>query len=156
MNDTLCLYDEIKSGLDTIWNRHTGQNSFAFNKGMIGNIRLQNEHTYLSFSDENLRLLGLFRYWNIINYFYVYKNYLDENWDKVLYESILDFKHANTERKYRQAIYRLTNRLKDTHASYPFTVDGIVTGTYRPNFRMLLVDSIFIINKIVKMSGTIR
>lgn len=146
--DTLCLYDGIKADLDTIWARNTAASYFAFNKSMAGNIRLQNEPAYPEFPEETIRLLGLFKYWNVINYFYVYKNHLDESWDKVLYESIPDFKNADTKEKYHRAIYRLTNQLRDTHASYPPTIDGVVFGPYRPNFRMMLIDSAFIISKI--------
>lgn len=148
MNDTICLYAGIKADLDSIFARHTGKNNFAFNKDRAGNIRLINEPNYPEFPNETIRLLGLFRYWNVINYFFVYKNHIDESWDKVLYESIPYFKNADTSLKYRQAIYRLTNQLRDTHASNPPTGDGVVFGAYRPNFRMLLIDSTFIINKI--------
>ncbi len=148
MNDTLCLYDKIKADLNTIWIKHTGKNNFAFNKKSTGNIRLMNEVNYPEFPDEKKRLLGLFRYWNLINYFYVYKNHMDENWDKVLYESIPDFKNADTRKKYHQAIYRLTNRLRDTHASYPPTIDKVVFGPYRPNFRLMVIDNTYIISKI--------
>jgi C-terminal processing protease CtpA/Prc len=147
MNDTLCLYDGIKADLDTIWARHTGQNHFAFNK-RIGNIRLMNETEYPEFPDEIIRLLGLFRYWNVINYFYVYKNYMDNSWDQVLYETIPRFKIANSSKEYRKAIYFLTNQLRDTHASYPPTIDEMVFGPYRPNFRMMLINDTFVINKI--------
>ena len=149
MNDTICLFAGIKANLDSIWIRRSGKNHFASNKSMTGDIRLKNEPAYPEFPNETLRLLGLFRYWNVINYFYVYKNCMDESWDKVLYESIPDFKQADTNEKYRRAIYRLTNQLRDTHASYPATIDGFVFGPYRPNFRMALIDSTFIIHKII-------
>jgi C-terminal processing protease CtpA/Prc len=148
MNDTVCLFPGLKADLDTIWTRHTGINNFASNKSMAGNIRLKNEPVYPEFPNETIRLLGLFRYWNVINYFYVYKNYMDESWDKILYEFISDFKQADTNEKYHQAIYRLTNQLRDAHASYPPTIDGVVFGPYRPNFRMAFIDSTFIISKI--------
>lgn len=147
-NDTLVLDDELKYHLHSIWNLHTGKYSyFVNNKRRTGNIKLMNEPSYSYFSDEKIRLLGLFRFWNVINYFYVYKNFMDESWDKVLYESISDFRNALTEEMYRQAIYRLVNKLNDTHASYPYTVDGVVTGSYRPNFRIQMIDSLFVINK---------
>jgi len=149
ITDTLCLYRGIKADLDTIWKRHTGKTTyFAYNKSNTGNIRLNNEPAYLQFPHEPIRLLGLFRYWNLINYFYVYKNHIEGSWDKVLYDAIPIFRAADNKEKYHRAIYRLTNQLMDTHASYPATVDDVVFGPYRPNFRMLLVDSTFIINKI--------
>ncbi len=33
----------------------------------------------INYEDTGMRLLGLFRYWNIIEYFYPYKNLMDED-----------------------------------------------------------------------------
>ncbi len=149
MNDTINLNADIKNKLELLFSFHSGKdNKFVFNKS-TGNIRIINEIKYPKFpKEENVRLLGLFHYWNVINYFYVYKNYIDDNWDKVLYESIPRFRNAKTNRNYRMEIYRLTNRLRDTHTSFPVTIDIDVFGPYRPNFRMMLINDTFIINKI--------
>lgn len=149
MGDTVCLNREIENKLNSLFLHHSGLKShFVYNKSMVGNIRLSNEPEYPDFPDETIRLLGLFRYWNLINYFYVHKNHIDDNWDKVLYETIPRFRSAISKKEYHKEVYRLTNYLKDTHTSNPPTIDGIVFGSYRPNFRMKLVDSTFIINKI--------
>ena len=42
----------------------------------------------------------------------------------------------------------MISKLKDTHASYPHSIDPVTTGGFRPNFRMLLIDSMFVIHKI--------
>ncbi|MDR0604710.1 MAG: peptidase S41 [Bacteroidales bacterium] len=150
MNDTVCLNSELKKKLETIFYTHSGkENSFVRNKSMVGNIRLRNEpeYTISDYTDRKLSLLALFRYWNVINYFGVYKNDA-ENWDEVLYQSISRFLNIESKKQYHQEIYRLTNQLRDTHASYPPTIDNVVFGPFRPNFKMMCIDSTFVIQKI--------
>lgn len=148
MNDTICLNAEIKQKLQQIFNHHTGNYArYVYNKS-IGNIRLLNEAIHPTMDEENIRLLGLFRYWNLINYFYVYKNHMGEDWDEVLYAAIPRFQAAKHQVEYRKAIYRLTHNLHETHASLPPTIDINVFGPYRPNFRMKLINDTFVINKI--------
>ena len=150
MRDTICLNTDLKEKLETIFYSHTGKvSNFVYNKSMVGNIRLKNEPEYdiSYYPDQSLSLLALFRYWNVINYFYVYKNEA-YNWEKVLYESIPRFLSISSKKQYHMEIYRLTNRLHETHASLPATVDGEVFGPYRPNFRMMCIDSTFVISNI--------
>ena len=73
---------------------------------------------------------------------------MDENWDKVLYESIPLFKDASSKEDYHHEIYRLTNRLQDTHTSLPPSIDEIVSGPFRPNFRMMNLRDTFVISSI--------
>ena len=148
MDDTICLDYRIKKKLEAMFYSHSGRgNRFVFNKS-IGNIALIDELEYASFPKRDMRLVGLFQYWNLINYFYVYKNSIEGDWDRILYESIPLFEKADLPKKYHLEIYRLTNRLRDTHASYPATIDGLVFGPYRPNFRMSLINDTFVINQI--------
>lgn len=149
MEDTLCLNDSIKEKLSTIFAKHTGKkNPYIFNKGIMGNVRMEEEDARngnLRFTEPRVRLLGLFRFWNMINYFYVHKHYMDVDWDEALYQAIPRFLAANSEQEYRLEIYRLMNLLKDTHASYPITIDDVVTGSFRPNFRMMCVNDTFVV-----------
>lgn len=67
-------------------------------------------------SDGSLRLLSLFRYWNIIAYFYPYREIPGENWDDVLAEFIPKFAAAEEDLSYKLAVAELTARIHDTHA----------------------------------------
>ena len=135
MDDTVCMDSQVTGKLHETFQSHTGiRQAFAYNRSNGGTVRQLREKDYVDFDSEAVRLLGLFRYWNMINYFYPLKNHMEENWDEVLLEFIPIFRNATSNVAYRKAIYRLTNKLKDTHASYPASVDGAVTGKYRPNF----------------------
>jgi C-terminal processing protease CtpA/Prc len=90
---------------------------FDFAKG-VGNPIFKNEESYknMSFSDPGYRLLSLYRYWNMIEYFYPNKHLIDKNWDSVLYEFIPKFIKAKTELEYKLVVLELICNIQDTHA----------------------------------------
>lgn len=148
MCDTICLNDNVKHLLMNLFEHYDGNNAFAKNNSSTGVVKFTQGDVIQDISDVSVRLLGLFEYWNTMNYFYPNKNCMDFSWDLSLYEAIPCFIEADNEHEYRMAIYRLTNRLCDSHTSLPVTVDTFLFGEYRPEFRMELVDNRFVINKI--------
>lgn len=86
-----------------------------------GNVPLQfnNEIKYNDFkwTDKNLRLLSIFRYWNYIEYFFPYKYQMDENWDKVLNDMLPRFYAPQSEKDFVLAMREISIKLNDTHAS---------------------------------------
>ncbi len=85
----------------------------------VGNPEFKNEQAYAqnSFPDAGFRILSLFRYWNIIQYYFPYKNLIEEDWKNVLEEFIPIFIHANNETEYTLAVLELIARVHDTHAN---------------------------------------
>lgn len=74
------------------------------------------------YPDAGFRLLSLYRYWNIIEYFYPYrKDVTDKTWDSVLYKFIPLFVNAKSAEEYRSAIDYLGTYLKDNHTSYHYS-----------------------------------
>ncbi|PWB19843.1 S41 family peptidase [Flavobacterium sp. HTF] len=82
-------------------------------------IKVQNEIKYQDFkwTDKNLRLLALFRYWNQMEYFFPYKYKMDENWDSVLAEMLPRFTAPESEKDFVLAMREISVKLDDTHAS---------------------------------------
>ncbi|MDH5603646.1 MAG: hypothetical protein OEY51_06895 [Cyclobacteriaceae bacterium] len=78
----------------------------------------EDQYTASLWNDENIRLITLFRYWNVIEYFYPYKYVLDQNWDEVLMEMIPRFQQIKTEVEYHLLIRELTGKLCDSHSSF--------------------------------------
>lgn len=62
------------------------------------------------------RLLALFRYWSVVQYFYPYKNLIGRDWDAVLKEYVPLFLSSDTEIAYETAVRRLSTELHDSHA----------------------------------------
>lgn len=103
-------------------NRFQGENFYASNES-IGKVRITNEPIYKNFEypNEEYRLLGLFKYWNIIEYFYPYKYLTSQNWDSVLKEMIPKIRNASNKSEYQSSIKELVAKLDDTHAWISFS-----------------------------------
>lgn len=82
------------------------------------NVDNENPYPDMRYPEAEYRLLGLFRYWNIIEYYFPYKYLIDENWDDVLVEFIPKFLEAANEQEYQLTTLEMVARIQDTHATY--------------------------------------
>ncbi len=84
-----------------------------------GHPDFKNENAYSSmhYPDAGFRLLSLYRYWNIIQYYFPYKNLIEEDWKNVLEEFIPKFINAKNEVEYTLTALELIGRVHDTHAN---------------------------------------
>lgn len=82
------------------------------------NRLLKREESYSSmkYPDVGFRLLALFRYWNIIQYYFPYKYLIGEDWHAVLSEFIPQMIDAKDGLEYRLTLLKLVARINDTHA----------------------------------------
>ncbi len=123
IQDTTLFTNELSAKLKYIEkNRNRGEN-FYVSTEPVGKIKVTNEPIYSNFEypTEEYRLLGLIKYWNIIEYFYPYKYLTDQNWDSVLREMIPKFQNAKNKSKYQATIKELIAKLDDTHARISFS-----------------------------------
>jgi len=123
--NTETFTDELAKKLKYIENnRFQGENHYVSTVSpkivlmkSLGIVEITNEPKYenFEFPEQNYRLLSLFRYWNIVEYFYPYKYLTDQNWNDVLSEMIPKFKNAKNATEYQLAIKETTVKLDDTH-----------------------------------------
>ena len=102
-------------------NRHQGESYYVkFENKRVGNLNFTNEKKYDDFdwNNQNLRLLTLFRYWNIIEYFFPYKYQTDKNWNEVLDEMIPKFLNPKSKNDFHLAILELIVSIDDSHAGF--------------------------------------
>ncbi|TAE27572.1 MAG: peptidase S41 [Cytophagales bacterium] len=95
----------------------------------VGNPMFEHEagHRQMVTPDAGYRLLALFRYWNMIQYFFPYKNLItqamsadvraDKDWNATLPEFVPAFVSASDSLSYRLAALKLIGRIHDTHAN---------------------------------------
>ena len=85
----------------------------------IGNPVFKNENSYKQFTypDDGFRLLALYRYWNIIQYFFPYRDVIGEDWHGVMPVFIPKFLEARDALSYKLAARELIGRVNDTHAN---------------------------------------
>lgn len=112
--------DDLKSKLFFVYNnRSQGKHFYIEMARNIGNPEFKNEDPYsnMPYPDDGFRLLALYRYWNIINYFFPYKHLMDEDWNTKLKEYIPVFLNAKTELEYELAVIQIIGNVQDTHAN---------------------------------------
>ena len=85
----------------------------------VGNPKFQNESSFskISFLDTGYRLLALFRYWNMIQYFFPNRELIGEDWKNVLEEFIPKIVIAKDKTEYTVSMLELIARIHDTHAN---------------------------------------
>lgn len=83
------------------------------------NIFVKNEnYKDLNFNDKNPRILALFMYWNLIEYFFPYKYLMDQKWDTSLEQMLPLFIEAKSEDDFYIAMQKLSVKLNDSHAVF--------------------------------------
>lgn len=85
----------------------------------MGNPIFDHELSYADqpLPDAGYRILSLLRYWNMIEYWFPYRNQIDGSWDAVLGEFLPRVVNADTPDAYRLVLFALVTRIQDTHAN---------------------------------------
>lgn len=103
--------------------------------------------------DVNYRLLSLFRFWNVINYFYPYKYAEGNSWDEVLKQMIPMMIRANDALSYRKALAKMAASINDSHGGLWPQVYTSIAGRYSPSFNFRLVEGKAVVTKIADSTG---
>lgn len=114
------LSNDLKNRLIEIYkNRNQLDNYYVKFHPKIGNPEFTNENAYpeMPYPDPGFRLLSLFRYWNMIEYFFPYKYLTDKNWNEILKLYIPIFLNAKNELEYEFAVIRIIGEINDTHGN---------------------------------------
>ncbi|MBW3519844.1 S41 family peptidase [Flavobacterium sp. NKUCC04_CG] len=111
---------DLKQKLDFIYaNRSQGPHYYVKSVLHVGNPEFTNESSYenMTLPDAGYRLLSLFRYWNMIEYYFPYKHLTDTSWTEVLSKHLVKFIEANNRLAYETAALQLIAEVNDTHAN---------------------------------------
>jgi C-terminal processing protease CtpA/Prc len=69
----------------------------------------------MEFPSVEYRLLALFRYWNVINYFFPYKKLIGDSWETVLPRYIPKFEANKDAVDYQMTVRELVTEMRDSH-----------------------------------------
>jgi C-terminal processing protease CtpA/Prc len=107
---------EISQKLHYIQNNGNIDDPYYFGRSER-KVFFRNENSYSSkFTSQSISLLELFRYWNMVEYFYPYKYKTDENWNDVLTEMIPKFLGSTDDENYQLTLAELVTKIDDSHA----------------------------------------
>ena len=74
-----------------------------------------NPYADMAFPTVEYRLLSLFRFWNVINYFFPYKNLIGDSWDNVLPRYIPKFEANKDLVDYQMTVREMVAEIRDSH-----------------------------------------
>lgn len=113
------ISDELRSKLSHIYANRNQNGNIYIGSATGGEPDFKNEVAYaqMPYPDDGFRLLAVFRYWNMIQYYFPYKHLITKNWDHVLTEYIERFIEARNELEYEVAALQLIEEIQDTHAN---------------------------------------
>lgn len=83
----------------------------------------------MSFPSVEYRLLALFRFWNVIEYFYPYRDLADEPWSVMLERYIPLFESNTSAAEYERTVRELVAEIDDSHG---FVRNAAGPSTRRP------------------------
>ncbi|MEQ3663632.1 MULTISPECIES: S41 family peptidase [unclassified Olleya] len=131
-------------------NRHQGNHYYIDMVRGVGNPEFKNENPYanMPYPDDGFRLLSVYKYWNMINYFFPYKHIMDKDWNESLKENIPPFINAKNELEYELAALKMIADIKDTHANLWRGKDKIneILGDNYPNFHVSFIENKLVID----------
>lgn len=81
----------------------------------LSNFKNEKVYKNMDYSDNNYRLLGLFRFWNAVEYYFPYKDIMDEDWDNVLIEFIPKILEGKDKQSYDLTLAEISTKLHDSH-----------------------------------------
>ncbi len=157
--DNAIFSAEVNLMLHEILDKFRPQSNYYVGRAYVnGNPTFDSDNQYYTsenYPSEGLRLLGLFRYWNIYNYFFPYKKLMDINWDASLAEFIPKIAESEDEIDFHLNFKELTTRINDSHAGLTSTVvySNLYGGCYPP-FLTRFIDNEMVITKILEEETT--
>lgn len=127
-------------------NSHNEKHYYITFQTEAGNPEFRHEKSYdsMKYPDAGYRLLALYRYWNIIQYFSPNRNLITEDWNTVLADFIPQVIQADQKNTYVNTMVKLISTTHDTHGFISSEVYAADLGRYK-----LPVQARFIAHKLV-------
>ncbi len=114
-NENKILFEKILKTKTVRRKKYVKDNLFG--EAVVPKFRHEKAYKNSEILQPEYRLLALFKYWNVIKYYYPT---LDSsyNWDEILYNYIPKFIAADSKVKYHFLVLKLNALLKDSHSTY--------------------------------------
>ena len=119
LEDTDLLGPTLSEQLQDVYaNRFSGASQFYVSLAPnIGNPVFEHELPYPGQPDAGFRILSLLRLWNIIEYWFPYRDLVEDDWPATLREFLPRFVAADSPEAYRLELLAFITRIGDAHAN---------------------------------------
>jgi hypothetical protein len=101
------------------------------------------------------RLLAVFKWWSIIEYWYPYK-YLTGNWEKNLGNFVSDALLATSSSEYRMLIQKMVSAIGDTHADIIASQVEVANGRWELPFTIKFLEGKAVVSSVNQGTKTIK
>lgn len=118
LSDEDYLGSELMADLEPLGGVAMSQREKApvfFSEGGIPDFSNEPVYEQIDYADQNYRLLGLFRVWNAIEYYFPYLDIIDGDWNELLVEYIPRMLEGTDQTSFELTICELSAHLKDAH-----------------------------------------
>ncbi|SDH06221.1 S41 family peptidase [Mucilaginibacter gossypii] len=148
--DHSVLNKSLTDKLRFILNNHKITESYYVSMAEgVGNPLFDHENGYyqMKYPDAGYRLLCLFKYWNMVQYFFPYKHLIGKDWNQSLPEFIPQFVNDKNSTEYILTTLKLISSIHDTHANIWSGNAELEAyrGKYRPSFKAGFVENKLVI-----------
>lgn len=129
---------QIKNGKKNLTNYYVSLEESAHNP-----IFNENPYNKFSYPDAGFRLLSLYRYWNIIQYYYSNRKLMDQDWNSVLLNFLPKFIEAKSALDYKLSALSLIAQIQDSHANI-YSYDSVLEnykGKYKVPIEIKFVEN---------------
>lgn len=114
-------------------------------------VQFQHEDAYnsLKFPNDSYGLLSVFRFWNIIEFWYPYKYNLSIDWNTVLKQYISKILTHKDGKDYTSTIEELITAIHDSHGWFKSNLTEEIAGKYYMPFTVKMVENKLLITSIL-------
>jgi len=121
ISDSELLGADLSASLMQIHERRpkTGEQFYVGIQPGVGNpdFSMEPDYGHLETLDPGYRLLTAFRFWNIISYWFPYRDLIDSDWDRILARTVWEVAAAEDDAQFSVAMIRMIAEVKDTHTN---------------------------------------
>jgi C-terminal processing protease CtpA/Prc len=125
------------------------QSNEEFGPGFDGFKKLKN-YFDLNYNNKSSRILMVFAYWNLVEYYFPYKYLMDQKWDKTLELILPQAIEAKNEKDFYLAMKKMTTKLNDSHvefALYGSSSSGKISTYFPANCK--IIDDKMVVTEII-------
>ena len=144
--------------LKTLINSFRPRNNCFVTSGPNGQGGYTGDNLYSDIQNpsKEVRLLAVFRFWNIINQYFPYKHLIDKPWDSVLTEFIPLIYDAETNLAYHRMMRILIAQIQDSHAFFSSDVFNNSFPNGHLPFRIKTIEGQVIIYKKTNLQDNVQ
>jgi len=111
----------------------------------------------MEFPTVEYRLLALFRFWNVINYFYPYKKLIEDSWASVLQRYIPKFEANRDAADYQLTVRELITEMHDSHGGVRNSnAANERLGTFQPPVLLRYLEDKSVVTKVLDQKISLK